>query len=202
MKIRSGPVAREGRLSHKRVWDRIQGPAPLQHEGETIEPFGDYTIMKIQTSRFGALDVSDDMLLTFSAGLVGFPAFRRYVVLDPPENVDYQWFQSVDEPSLAFVIMDAHLLHPDFRTNLSEEGLAELEVTPTDSISIMAVVTIPSDQPDQATANLRAPLVVNERTKQGKQLILHESIPLRYPLFQDPTEYQPHSEIATAAASV
>jgi flagellar assembly factor FliW len=158
--------------------------------------------MKIQTSRFGMLDVSDDTLLTFPFGLVGFPAFRRYVVLDPPEDADYRWFQSVDEPSLAFVIMDVHLLQPDFRTNLPEEGLAELGMTPTDSISIMAVVTIPSDQPDQATANLRAPLVVNERTRHGKQLILHESIPLRYPLFQDSIQGQSYSGAAREAASV
>lgn len=158
--------------------------------------------MKIQTSRFGMLDVSDDTLLTFPFGLVGFPAFRRYVVLDPPEEADYQWFQSVDEPSLAFVIMNVHLLQPDFHTRLSEEGLAELDTTSTDSISIMVLVTIPSDQPDQATANLRAPLVVNERTRHGKQLILHESIPLRYPLFQGSTQCQTYTGVATEAASV
>ena len=158
--------------------------------------------MKIQTSRFGSLDVSDNTILTFPAGLVGFPACRRYVVLDPPEDADYQWFQSVDEPSLAFVIMDVSLLQPDFRTNLSEEGLTELEIIPTDSVSIMAVVTIPSDRPEQATANLRAPLFVNLRTRQGKQLILHESIPLRYPLFQNPVDCELHPEGAKEAASV
>ncbi|GJL57150.1 MAG: flagellar assembly factor FliW [Nitrospirales bacterium] len=158
--------------------------------------------MKIQTSRFGMLDVSDDTLLTFPCGLIGFPAFRRFVVLDPPEDADYQWFQSVDEPSLAFVTMNVHLLQPDFRTRLSEEGLAELDMTSTDSISIMVLVTIPSEQPDQATVNLRAPLVVNERTRHGKQLILHESIPLRYPLFQDSTQCQTYSGVATEAASV
>ena len=180
----------------------LEGRAHLQHEGETIETFGEQAIMKIQTSRFGMLEVSDDTLLTFPSGLVGFPAFRRYVVLDPPEDADYQWFQSVDEPSLAFVIMDVHLLKQDFRANLSEEGLVELEMTPTDSISIMVVITIPSERPDQATANLRAPLVVNGRTRQGKQLILHESIPLRYPLFQEPAECQSHHEVAPEAASV
>ncbi|GJL67398.1 MAG: flagellar assembly factor FliW [Nitrospirales bacterium] len=158
--------------------------------------------MKVQTSRFGMLDVSDDTLLTFPSGLVGFPDFRRYLVLDPPEDADYQWFQSVDEPSLAFVIMDVDLLQPDFRTNLSLEGLAELDMTSADSISIMAVISIPSDHPDQATANLRAPLVVNGRTRQGKQLILHESISLRHPLFHDPAQGQPHPEGVTEAASV
>lgn len=158
--------------------------------------------MHIQTSRFGILEVSEDTLLTFPAGLVGFPGYRRYVMLDPPEDADYQWFQSVDEPSLAFVIMDVHLFQPNFSTNLSEEGLTELEMNPTDSISIMAVVTIPSGQPDQATANLRAPLVVNGRTRQGKQLILHESIPLRYPLFQDHAECPSPSAVVKEATTV
>jgi len=66
----------------------------------------------------------------------------------------------------------------------------------------MAVVTIPSGQPEQATANLRAPLVVNLRTRKGKQLILHESIPLRFPLMPEAEAIQPESDVLTEAASV
>ena len=54
--------------------------------------------MKIQTSRFGMLDVPDKNLLIFPFGLVGFPACRRFVVLDAGDDSDYQWFQSVDDP--------------------------------------------------------------------------------------------------------
>ncbi|MEJ2229566.1 MAG: flagellar assembly protein FliW [Nitrospirales bacterium] len=74
--------------------------------------------MKIQTSRFGMLDVPDKNLLIFPFGLVGFPACRRFVVLDAGEDSDYQWFQSVDEPTLAFVIMDVYLLQQDFRVDV------------------------------------------------------------------------------------
>lgn len=158
--------------------------------------------MKIQTSRFGMLDVSDKTLLLFPSGLVGFPAFRRFVVLDVPEDSGYQWLQSVDEPGLAFVIVDVHLLDPDFRVDVPEEGLAELDMTPADPIVIMVVVTIPSGRPDQATANLRAPLVVNLGTRKGKQIILHESIPLRYPLLETPAESKSHHETVTEPASV
>ncbi len=158
--------------------------------------------MKIQTSRFGILDVSDETLLIFPSGLVGFPAFRRFVVLDAAEDSDYQWLQSVDEPSLAVVIVDVHLLQPEFRIDVPDEGLAELDMTQTDPISIMAVVTIPSGEPNQATANLRAPLVVNLRTRKGKQMILHESIPLRYPLLPAPAESKSDHEVVREPASV
>ena len=46
----------------------------------------------------------------------------------------------------------------------------------------------PDGQPEQATANLRAPLVVNLRRRKGKQLILNESIPLRFSLLSEGEE--------------
>lgn len=158
--------------------------------------------MKIQTSRFGALEVSDETLLKFPSGLVGFPACRRFVVLDAAEGCEYQWLQSVDEPTLAFIIVDVHLLQPEFQIDVPDEGLAELEIIPTDPIFMMAVITVPSEQPDQATANLRAPLVVNLRTRKGKQMILHESIPLRYPLLQETPEANTGHQFMTEPASV
>lgn len=158
--------------------------------------------MKIQTSRFGTLDVSDETLLFFPSGLVGFPACRRFVVLDAGEDSDYQWFQSVDEPSLAFVIVEVNLLQPGFQIDVPEEGLAELDMNKTDPMSILAVVTIPSGEPNQASANLRAPLVVNLRTRKGKQVILHESIPLRYPLIPSGAEPKSDHEVEREPASV
>jgi len=158
--------------------------------------------MKIQTSRFGILDVSDETLLLFPSGLVGFPACRRFVILDTAEDSDYQWLQSVDEPSLAVVIVDVYLLQPEFRIDVPDEGLVDLDMTQTDSLSIMAVVTIPSGEPTQATANLRAPLVVNLRTRKAKQMILHESIPIRYPLLPAPAEPKPDHGVVREPASV
>jgi flagellar assembly factor FliW len=66
----------------------------------------------------------------------------------------------------------------------------------------MAVVTVPSGQPEQATANLRAPLVVNLRTRKGKQLILHESIPLRFPLMPEEEALQPELTVMNETTSV
>ncbi len=159
-------------------------------------------MMTIQTSRFGELEVSEDTLLSFPSGLVGFPAIQQFVVLDVTEDCHYQWFQAIREPDLAMVIIDIHIIDREFRAQISDEGVAELGITETDPILIMAIVTIPSGQPEQATANLRAPLVVNLRTRKGKQLILHESIPLRYPLLPGGEAMQPETDVAIETASV
>lgn len=159
-------------------------------------------MMTIQTGRFGKIEVSEETLLRFPSGLVGFPAVQEFVVLDVAADCQYQWFQAIREPDLAFVIIDVHLLDQKFQAEVSDEGLAELEITPSDPVLILAVVTIPAGEPDQATANLRAPLVVNLRTRKGKQLILHESIPLRFPLMRDEATAQPMPVIENEAASV
>ena len=159
-------------------------------------------MMTIQSSRFGEFEVSEETFLTFPSGLVGFPAIQQFVVLDVAEDCHYQWFQATREPDLAMVIIDVHFIDPEFRAQISDEGLAELGMTEMDPVLIMAVVTIPSGQPDQATANLRAPLVVNLRTRKGKQLILHESIPLRFSLMSDGGETQSQPNVVSETASV
>ncbi len=160
-------------------------------------------MMTIQTSRFGELEISEDTLLTFPSGLVGFPTIQQFVVLDVAEDCHYQWLQAIQEPDLALVIIDVHLIDAEFHAQVSDEGLAELGITENDPVLILAVVTIPSGEPEQATANLRAPLVVNLRTRKGKQLILHESIPLQFPLMPKEETVQTETNVkVTETASV
>ncbi len=159
-------------------------------------------MVTIQTSRFGEIEVSEETFLTFSTGLVGFPAAQKFVVLDVAEDCHYQWFQAIKEPDLALIIIDVHVLDPEFPVEASDEAIAELEISPTDPVLIMAVVTIPSGQPNRATANLRAPLVVNLRNRKGKQLILHESIPLHFPLLPEAELPQSEVPVAKETASV
>ncbi len=159
-------------------------------------------MMTIQTSRFGEIEVSEDTFLTFPTGLVGFPTVQQFVVLDVAEDCHYQWFQAINEPDLALIIIDVHFLDPEFPVEASDEAISELEITQADPVLIMAVVTIPSGQPDRATANLRAPLVVNLRTRKGKQLILHESIPLHFPLLPEAESAQAEVVAVKETASV
>ena len=138
--------------------------------------------MKIQTTRFGEVDVPEENFLTFPLGLVGLPHYTRYVIFNEGEDGGYQWLQALDEPGLAFIIVPAELIQPDFQAHLPDETGCELELGKNDPGSVFVIVTIPKGKPEETTANLRGPIVVNYRTRKAKQLILHESIPLRFPL--------------------
>ncbi|WP_447968307.1 flagellar assembly protein FliW [Nitrospira sp. M1] len=144
--------------------------------------------MKVATSRFGEVEVTEESIVTFPSGLVGLPNYVRYVVFDVEQGSGYQWLQSLEDETLAVVIMPADVLEPEFPKQITEESVMDLNVNNDDQVSISVIVTIPAGRPDQATANFRAPIVVNLRTRIGKQIILHESIPLHVPLLPEEPE--------------
>ncbi len=158
--------------------------------------------MKIQTTRFGEIELSEDTLLHFPAGMVGLPEVQRFVILDVEQPSVYQWLQSVDEPSLAFIVIDVDLVEPTFQVELPDEAFVEIGYHQGHSLSVMAIVTIPSGKPEEATANLRAPLIINAQTRKGKQMILHETIALRYPLTGSPQSSVETPEVSPEAVSV
>ena len=59
--------------------------------------------MKLQT-KLGALEIETEDIITFPRGILGFSDYRQYVIVEQTEGV-FNFLQSVDEPSLAFVIM-------------------------------------------------------------------------------------------------
>jgi flagellar assembly factor FliW len=153
-------------------------------------------MMTYTSSRFGTLDIKDDTVLTFPSGLLGFPECRRYVILDHDTDAPFKWLQSLDEPALAFVILDPALILADYRIEAADEAIVEVQGGEPDELSTAVILTIPSTDPGQITANLRGPLLMNPRTRLGKQLVLPDEFPTRHPLFphttQEPTaEAQP-----------
>ncbi len=142
--------------------------------------------MKCISTRFGAFDIAEDTILHFPSGLLGFPDSRRYVMLDHDTEAPFKWLQSVDEPAVAFVIIDPALFHAEYRVAHPAEALAEIRAEQGEPVSVAVILTIPSDDPGRITANLRGPLLMNPRTKFCKQVVLTDEFPTRYALFPTP----------------
>ncbi len=139
--------------------------------------------MKVTSTRFGLLDVPDDAVWTCPSGILGFPEWTRYVLLDHDTEVPFKWLQCLEEGSLAFVLMDPTVFKPDYRAEVPEAAMAEIKAREANDLAMMTILTIPSDDPATITANLRGPLLLNWRTKLLKQLVLDETYPTRYPIF-------------------
>ncbi|TAJ31106.1 MAG: flagellar assembly protein FliW [Nitrospirae bacterium] len=150
--------------------------------------------MKVTTSRFGEIEFRDEAMLIFTSGIIGFPSATRYVILDHDREVPFKWLQSVDDGSLAFVIMDPALFKPDYRVVLEPDERAELRMAEGDDLTVCVILTVPSSDPRSITANLQGPVVVNRRTRLAKQIILRDVLTTRYPLFRDDPPSLPSNE--------
>ena len=144
--------------------------------------------MKYSSTRFGTFEIADDSILTFPSGLLGFPEQHRYVILDHDTEAPFKWLQSLEEPTLAFVILDPDLFLANYWVEISREVLVEVQGAETEDLTTAVILTIPSDDPGRITANLRGPLVINPRTRLGKQLVLSDEFPTRHPLFPSAAE--------------
>lgn len=121
----------------------------------------------LESVRFGPLPVPTSSIIEVPSGLIGFPAQKRFVLLEhkPP----FSWLHSIEELGLAFVVMDGFEIGHTYDVSLpfSQE---ECEFQESDEYSIMVIVTVRSD-PRATTVNLKAPLFVNVRNRKGVQVI-------------------------------
>lgn len=125
--------------------------------------------MKIESPRFGTLEVDPSKIIEFPRGLLGFESCTRYTLLDPP-NDDTKYFilQSIDDPELAFYVSDPDRLGFSYEISLSDEDSALIGLSnPQDAV--VAVVLSKPDPNGPMSANLHAPLVVNLATRRGVQ---------------------------------
>ena len=58
--------------------------------------------IKVETTRFGAIEVQEDQVITLVEGLLGFSEARRFTLLDDEIGEPFQWLQSLESPPLAF----------------------------------------------------------------------------------------------------
>ena len=139
--------------------------------------------MLIHTLNFGDLDVEESKVITFKEGLPGFPQIHRFMVLELEELKPFYYLQALDDPPISLFIVNPFLVDPTYEFRLADSDMEDINSTNSAELTVYAVATIPND-PSKATLNLMAPIVINDRVRCGKQVILHESKYLvKHPLF-------------------
>jgi flagellar assembly factor FliW len=145
--------------------------------------------MKINTSRFGSIEVPEDQFITIPEGILGFPDHRRFVLLEhDSEGTPFKWLQSVDRADLAFIVMDPLLLMENYLVDIDDETAALFGVAKMDEqFALMAIVNVPRENPIAMTLNVRAPIAVHLERRLGRQIVLaNEDYPIRLRIFPDP----------------
>lgn len=140
--------------------------------------------MTIDTRDFGRLDVEDSSILEFRAPILGFEQLKRFVLLSDDEaGPDLMWLQSIDDPDVAFVLIDpASIVGLVYVPEVSREVSYLLELDEEPAVRVIAVVP---DDFKKATVNLKSPVIINQNKKLAAQIILDADYPIRMRLFDE-----------------
>jgi flagellar assembly factor FliW len=139
-----------------------------------------------ESVRFGTVEVAEQQVLEFPLGLIGLGGLR-YALLDRNPGTGFYWLHSVEDPALALPVVRPHLLFPDYAFDMVDEDHERTGIP--DGATVDLYVTVRAT-PQEATANLKAPIVVFEG--KGFQVINgSQDAPLQAPLFRLGSEPQP-----------
>lgn len=135
--------------------------------------------MKIESTRFGWLEIKEEEIFFFPLGLIGMLKEDQFIFLQQGDQGPFIWFQSVKTPDLAFVVTDPWNFTDNYNFQLQDRDRLLLELDRETNPYIL--VTVNLSCPDEIFLNLKGPLLFNRREKKGMQLVLEgEEFPLRY----------------------
>lgn len=143
--------------------------------------------MRIETKAFGQVDITDDKIITFPGGIIGFPDMKRFTLLHDEEkgvSVGIRWLQSLEEPGFAMTVIDPLLVMEDYNPEIDDELLSGIgEVTP-DNLLVLVTVRVPSDL-KQMSVNLQGPIIINVDERKACQIIVDvDRYPVRFPIYE------------------
>jgi len=132
--------------------------------------------VKILTTRFGTISVNKNKIIHMPSGMLGFSEKKRFVLFRHKENSPFFWYQSVDDPSLAFVVTNPFLFVPDYDVEADDAAKAMSWNDAVDSdLELYVVANIPKGEPDKMTANLIGPILINMKKRQAVQMVISNS---------------------------
>ena len=139
--------------------------------------------LTLESSRFGTVEIAEDSVIEFPAGLIGLGG-SRYTLIARDETRAFVWLHSLDDPALALPVARPLQFFPDFVLELAEQDRERVGIGPGELADVLVTVRAASELADFA-ANLCAPVVIWHGC--GYQVINQwAGAELRAPLFRDP----------------
>lgn len=124
-------------------------------------------------------------VIRLTQGLLGLEAYTSFSLAPFEDGTPFFVLQSTDVESLSFIVAEPALFVADYGFDLGDEDVAELQIDTADDVQVLILLTIPDD-PQEMTANLLGPMVINRRLNLGKQVVLHGTDwPVRFCVFGD-----------------
>lgn len=106
-------------------------------------------------------------------GLIGFTHYKRAELLYMPDHLPFLWmklYSNVD--NLHFIVIEPGGIVPGYEPEIFDLDAEQLDLRDPAEAMILNIVTLKRQNPVEASANLIGPIVVNRRTRIGRQLVI------------------------------
>lgn len=134
-------------------------------------------------SLVGVLKISEDDIVTFPEGLLGFSEYKKFVFINDPEDDVFMWLQSCEKKDVAFPVIEAGFVIDPSSLALTAGDCSRLGIQNSEEASMYCMVRVASEATGM-TANLKAPIVINKRDHIGYQFVLaNQNLQVQYPVF-------------------
>ena len=138
----------------------------------------------INSVKFGELIIDKNNIFEFVSPIIGFNDLVKYTIVDYKPDSPFKWLQSMEDMELAFPVTLCSFFGIDYKFDIPDEEAEKLEIESADDVFVCNIANIPSSNPQGATINMLAPVVVNLQNKKAMQVILKNTeFQVRYKLF-------------------
>lgn len=134
--------------------------------------------MKIESQVFGTVEIADEKVIEFPAGLPGFEDCKRFALVhEDGKSSALFLLQSLDNPAAVFSLTSPDTLGVNYEFALTDEEAAQLQLAnPADAFVAVIVRKDEGEAGNPATAGMRAnfmaPLVINVAARRGLQKVI------------------------------
>jgi len=103
-------------------------------------------------------------------GMLGFEQMKDYSLLANPSEEPFAWLQVTGDSSITFVVVNPFIAVPDYQPNIPQQDVEFLGLQDENDALLLNIVTLHGS--GRATVNLKGPIVINRRTRIGKQVVI------------------------------
>lgn len=144
------------------------------------------TTIKLNTAKFGEVEVSKQTIFDFVSPIIGFNDLKQYTIIDYKPDSPFKWLQSMEDMELAFPITLCSFFGIDYQFDIPDEEAERLGIENPDDVFVFNIANIPASNPQGATINMLAPIIVNLANKKAMQIILKNTeFQVRHKLIKD-----------------
>ena len=137
----------------------------------------------IKTKAYGEIQVDENSVIYMTREILGFDNRKQYYLIEMGDLPNFYWFQSKEDPDLAFIIVNPRLFMPDYKLTIDEIDMSLLETENPEDLIDFAIVNI-NDDVTSMTMNLLGPIVINMKSLKAIQAIsTNNSYGTKVPVF-------------------